>query len=442
LEDLSLVICSQSPQIARTLGLAAVSSGVTNLVFLASGPSRETIETVAEDIMNHLGSGFRYIPVLSPACMNVHRLRNSGNRFWIVDAGDPAFDGLEPLHEKVYYFAENYRSADYQCYTIGRRRKFVSFTRRGGAASERAEASALCAQLLISVMAGAGVCAALEPPAYFCRISLTPLPASLAVRPSRTLYCGGGGAIAQQVMWAESLDPVLSKANRKGAITVVDPKRVHESCRSRQWAYPPETLHAPKAECTARWLQGLFPGVEVTALPEKLREAHFREARVHEVVSSVDNWSARKQIALWCRRRALPWYSTGSSFFGGFARRIDAQNPFCAGAEHGVERLDDREDDEAAASGNSCAAAHRPMASSVLSQMIIGSFVACQKRAELLGTGDALFQARGIEVHMTHGSEAPGFHGLRWGPGRKMNLIPGETEKRRSLRAHRTGAGF
>jgi len=42
--------------------------------------------------------------------------------------------------------------------------------------------------------------------------------------PSFSLYAGGGGAIAHQELWAESLDPVLRESNRKGKVIVVDPK--------------------------------------------------------------------------------------------------------------------------------------------------------------------------------------------------------------------------
>jgi molybdopterin/thiamine biosynthesis adenylyltransferase len=251
---------------------------------------------------------------------------------------------------------------------------------------------------------------------------LTRLPAAVPVRSRTTLYAGGGGAIAHQVMWAEANDPILKATNRRSRIIVVDPKRVHESCRARQWAYRPEDLHGHKADCTQKWLQDLFPGADVVACHEKLKAEHLCGRQVEEIISSVDNWSGRKTISRLALKCRIPWFSTGSSFFGGFARCVDAANPYCASAENGIERLNERPDDGEQQSGTSCSAEETPMPSSVLPQMILGAFVACQRRAAILGTADPKVLAQGIEVHLTYGSVQSSYKHLRWGPGRMLNL--------------------
>jgi hypothetical protein len=54
--------------------------------------------------------------------------------------------------------------------------------------------------------------------------------------------------------------------------------------------------------------------------------------------------------------------------------------------------------------------------------MVLGSFVACRRRDLLLGRAEPRELARGLEVHLTHGSRHPSFEGLRWSPGRGVNL--------------------
>jgi hypothetical protein len=54
--------------------------------------------------------------------------------------------------------------------------------------------------------------------------------------------------------------------------------------------------------------------------------------------------------------------------------------------------------------------------------MMLASFMACQRREVFLGRADSKVLAQGIEVHLTHGSEIAGFEGLRWSPGRALNL--------------------
>jgi hypothetical protein len=54
--------------------------------------------------------------------------------------------------------------------------------------------------------------------------------------------------------------------------------------------------------------------------------------------------------------------------------------------------------------------------------MILGSFMASQRREMLLGRADQRVVARGIEVHITHDSKEPGYEGLRFSPGRLFNL--------------------
>jgi hypothetical protein len=142
-----------------------------------------------------------------------------------------------------------------------------------------------------------------------------------------------------------------------------------------------------------------------------------------EAVSSIDNWSGRKVLAELCREVGLPWWSAGSSFLGGFSRRIDSKNDRCASAWEGVEQLGERDDDDDGDSDSSCSAASTPMPSSVLPQMVIGSWIAANRRELLLGRPvDAVALARGIEVHLNHGSEQPGYEGLLWSPGRRTNV--------------------
>jgi hypothetical protein len=54
--------------------------------------------------------------------------------------------------------------------------------------------------------------------------------------------------------------------------------------------------------------------------------------------------------------------------------------------------------------------------------MILGGFMASMKRELLLGRADRIELARGIEVHLDHGSEHPEYGGLRFSPGRRLNL--------------------
>lgn len=422
LNGLPLGICAGSPGVVHTLGLAAVSSGALDLTFVAPRAHRDVNEAAAEAVMNHLGTRCRHMPVLSPGFMKIRAHRNLQEFIWIMDAGDPAYDAIQLQDSTAFYFAECRAGIGSDFMAIGTDRDSVARYRKKCPAGDRAEISALCAQLLIGVMAEAGVCDQLVPHPPFCVMSLTRLPKKSALKSRATLYAGGGGAIAHQVMWAESLDPILKNANRNGRIIVVDPKRVHESCRSRQWAYGPEDLHEHKADCTQKWLRRLFPGADVVACNETLDGERFQEQEPEEVISSVDNWSARKSISRLAIEHRIPWYSTGSSFLGGFARCVDDANPICAPAETGTERLAERPDDGDRQSTTSCSAEDTPMPSSVLPQMILGSFVACQRRAVILGTADPKLLARGIEVHMAYGSIQPFYKDLRWGPGRLLNL--------------------
>jgi molybdopterin/thiamine biosynthesis adenylyltransferase len=279
--------------------------------------------------------------------------------------------------------------------------------------------------LVTGALADLKVFRGLEPMPPMSRIELPLLPKAagrLKQLPGSILYAGGGGAIAQQEMWAASLDPLLRRIHRQGNFIIIDPKEVHESCRARQWAYPPQSLYEAKSDWTSKWLKHLFPGATVVGIREKIRAAHFRSGCVREAVASIDNWQGRKRLAGFCDKHRIPWWSTGSSFFEGFARQINIKNGLCASATEGVERLKERPDDDENGALTSCTSVDAPLPSSVLPQMIIGSWIAAQRRNIILGQADSKILARGIEVHLTHGSSVPGYEGLRWSPGRLLNL--------------------
>jgi len=135
----------------------------------------------------------------------------------------------------------------------------------------------------------------------------------------------------------------------------------------------------------------------------------------------VDSWAGRRDLAGLAACFGVPWWSSGSSFFGGFARRISPENSWCASAYEGVERLGERQDTPDA-EGTSCTGPATPLPSSVLPQMILGSYMATQRREVLLGRADQRMLARGIEVHITHDSKEPRCEGLRFSSGRLFNL--------------------
>jgi molybdopterin/thiamine biosynthesis adenylyltransferase len=373
--------------------------------------------------MRHVGPAGHYLPVYSPAFIKATSKPHRKDRAWIIDAGDTRNDAVTPPPgELAYYYAECEKNRR-ECITFGSSREKVSSQRKGRPLGERAEIPSLCAHLLIGIMADFDVSDELEPLPRVCRIPLSRIPERPNAPPASTLlHAGGGGAIAHQVMWAESLDPVLRRANRKGHIVVVDSKTIHESCRSRQWGYERESLHQPKARCTARWLTKLFPPAKVSFFAERLSEAHFQRFSFREAVSSIDNWTGRRLLAELCEKYGLVLWSAGSSFFGGFARQVSKHNPLCASAWEGVERLNDRPDDDGEVLPTSCSAPCVPLPSSVIPQMILGSFIACQRRSVLLGQADPEVLARGIEVHLTHNSDDPVTRGLRYSPGRLLNL--------------------
>ena len=143
---------------------------------------------------------------------------------------------------------------------------------------------------------------------------------------------------------------------------------------------------------------------------------------VDDVVFSVDNQAARRTSAELCNESGLPHWSCGSSFFGGYARYVHPENKHCASPWQGIEQLDIDYDDEVRPA-TSCSAPTTPMPSSVLPQMALASWVACQKRSILLGeTPDPRALARGIEIHLNRDSRRKGYEGLRWSPGRGINV--------------------
>ena len=417
--DKQLVICGEGGGMTRTLALAAVCCGWRRVAFVGAGETLVRPIDVAEEITLHVGPSGYYAPVYPAAYV---AMTTPQPRVWVIDAGDPRYDGVEPDNEPVFYYSEGRSPGGSDFIAIGFGRKAVARERKGTPAGDRAEVPAVCAQLLTGIFAGLNVCDELAVPAPVCRMPLPELPEVSDLPPLSIVYVGGGGAIAHQEMWAAHLDPVLSNAAGRGRAVVVDPKLVHESCRSRQWGYGPEALYQPKAEMTGRWMGRLFPGIRVQVLNERLQEKHLMEHGGAEALASIDNWSGRKLLAELCSRFGLPWWSAGSSFMGGFARQVSAENPACASADEGVERLSSRPEDDGQGVSTSCTAAETPQPSSVLPQMVIGSYIACSRREVLLGRADPRALARGIEVHLTHSSWQRGFEGLLWSPGRMVNI--------------------
>lgn len=419
LADKQLVICGEGGGMTRTLALAAVCCGWPRVAFVGVDKSRARLIDAAEEITLHLGPSGYYAPVYPAA---YPAMVPPQPRVWVIDAGDPRYDGLEPVKEPVFYYSEGRSPDGADFIAIGFGRKAVARDRKEAPVADRAELSAACAQLLTGIFSGLKVCDELAIPAPVCRLPLPELPEARDLPPLSIFYAGGGGAIAHQEMWAAHLDPVLSNAAGRGRAVVVDPKLVHESCRSRQWGYGPEALYEPKAEMTGRWLARLFPGIRVQVFNDRLQEKHLVEHAAAEALASIDNWTGRKLLAVLCRRFGLPWWSAGSSFMGGFARQVSAENPACASADEGVERLSSRPEDDGQGGGTSCTAAETPQPSSVLPQMVIGSYIACSRREVLLGRADPKALARGIEVHLTHPSFQRGFEGMLWSPGRMVNI--------------------
>ena len=423
LEGLSrreLVICDTGSDMLRTLALASACSGFKHLCLV--GEDKQRLYTIADEVMAHTGfeSGI-YMQVMTP---NAGRVKYSArsSAVYIIDAGYPVNDRFGPSRPgRACYFALGQGEDGSDTIAFGTNRRKVAQGRRRISMVSRAEIPAVCAHLIVGAIKLAGGCDAVEPLAPVARMPLPELPAVVFPKEAdryHIIYAGGGGAIANQHLYAESLDPVLRRFNRKSRVTVVDPKKIHISCVNRQWLYPMEALHGDKSEWAARWVDETFPGVQVTGIPSKIGPDHFSNG-CSEAHSSVDSWQARKVIAELCGE-TIPWYSTGSSFFGGFARRIDFSVPRCRSAFEGVERLAERPDDEA--TDSSCSGEQVPLPSSVLPQMILGSYTCCLRRASVLGTLDGTEAARGIEVHLTHASRVKGYEGLRWSPGRRLNL--------------------
>ena len=420
LEKVQLVICGDGRGMTRTLALGAACSGWPNLAFTGDADRRTAVISTAEETTAHLGPAGRYSPVYPSGIMP---LASELRQVWIVDAGDTRNDGVMTADAAFsLYYAECRRKDGREFIALGPDRKAVTCERKGTPVSNRAEVPAACALLLTGAMTRLGVGDEIDFLPPVCRVPLRATSEHFQLPRQAILFAGGGGAIAQQVMWAEHLDPILRKANAEALAVVVDPKLVHESCRARQWGYGPKALFEPKAVMTAHWLERLFPGMRVRWFNEKLSEKHFMDGEITEALSSIDNWSGRKTLSDLCHRRGIPWWSAGSSFHGGFARQISAVNPWCASADHGVERLRSRPDDGGGEAGASCTDAATPQPSSVLPQMVLGSFIACCRRDLLLGCAEPRVLARGLEVHLTHGSRHPSFEGLRWSPGRGINL--------------------
>jgi hypothetical protein len=212
-----------------------------------------------------------------------------------------------------------------------------------------------------------------------------------------------------------AIDPVLQRilSHPDSLIVGADDDVVEESNRSRQVGYLPDDVGRPKATATRDWLgRGPLARARIVALDEPIAPRHFTDHGPFDVVvSSVDSWDARRTLAEIARQSQVPvLLSSGSSFFGGFAR-IVTQASACMSL-HGVEQLAHRPH----GTRRSCADAPEP--SSVIPQAIVGGLAAAQLRDAWLGRQ---VDARGAEVHLLHASPEPGFAGLRHSPGRLVN---------------------
>jgi hypothetical protein len=424
LDAYQLVLVGNGRGLTRTIALAAASCGVKNLVLYGASENRGFLKKVAEEVTQHLGPAvLTFIPVYAGLFL---RARQKEQRIWILDAGDMRNDNVFTSTDPAFYYAECYERGEHFI-AVGIDREAVAYRRKGNALSDRAEIPMAGSQLLIGALQAMEASDQLEPLPTYCRIPLSRMPAGIDPdqdRSSSALYAGGGGAISHQVLWTESLDPVLNHFNNRPQhhFLIVDPGNVHESCRSRQWGYPLDSCGESKAANTAKWIKtALFPHAHVGHIRGRLSREHFHHYRLNEALSSIDNWSGRKVLAKFAEAYSVPWWSAGSSFYGGFARQVSQKNPWCASADEGVERLRDRPEDSTS-QGTSCSSPETPLPSSVLPQMIVASFIAVQKRQLLTGGADQRVLAQGIEVHMTHGSMAAGYEGLRWSPGRSLNL--------------------
>ncbi|MGA1824550.1 MAG: ThiF family adenylyltransferase [bacterium] len=425
LSHITLVLCGLGGMI-KTLSLAAISSGIMNIKLVGEKKDRPFLRQVAENVVAHLGhETWSYIPVYSPRFIKTRNSLQPQKYVWIIDAGNPENDHVFPETDQLAYYYSECRTgygADYISFGTDRWR--VSCNRKGIPVHDRAEIPSVCSHLITGIIANLHICQDIMPFPSICRIPLPRIPYDFNDRHDNIpsiLLAGGGGAIAHQVIWAEALDPIVKKVNQRRNFIIVDPKSIHESCRARQWGYPPESLNESKAQWTKDWIMSLFPGCNVQSFEEKLSEKNFHSLPVNGALASIDNWMGRRLLSELCDKSEIPWWSTGSSIFGGFCRQISKNNPWCNSAKDGVERLYDRPHDDLEAE-TSCSAPSTPSPSSVLPQMILGSFIACQERALMLGEVDLKYLARGIEVDLTHSNQEPGYEGLRWYPGRRLNL--------------------
>lgn len=406
LSHVEVTIACSEPAVAATLALAAGTSGLTKLALLSAPGRREEITAVADRVGRHLGTVVEVRPFLTRGDAPLQQL--------LVDAGDPAFDGFSPragFQTQAFALCDGPRG---HCIAFGTDRGAVAAGRVGRALPGRAEVSHLAAELTVATLHAAGA-PEIDPSPSISRIPLPPEAAPVRRFPQTVYWAGFGGAISHQTLWAIAIDQGLREAVAGSTWIGVDFDSIEESNRARQWFFPPESVGGYKADWTKTGLVAAGVDVDVLVVRDRIDDAHLDGMRVDWACSSVDSWSSRKLLARICDTRAIPWVSAGSSYFGGFARRIDARDPRCASADLGVEQLALRPDDTPGAA--SCSA--QPLPSSVLPQMVIGAWAATALRSLLSGTHDARALARGIEVHLQ--SPAPG-SGLRCSPGRQVNL--------------------
>ncbi len=396
--------------------MALCNSGVTNLALVPPAGRHEALTAVADRVGRHIAGSVSVRPFLSaPADARLHLA--------IVDAGDPACDGLSPRNGGPglsFALCCDAAGSEHIAFGTNRRgvadRLGVADRRRGQPVRACAEISQRAAELSVQVLQfGGGTEFDLSP--ELVRIPLAPAPGPARKPPPTILLGGAGGAIAHQVLLAISLDKTLRNAIKGGRFVLCDHDVIEEHNRSRQWLFQASELGESKAERTAAWVRQQL-GVETVVLDCRLGDAlHELEAiGIFDVaISSVDTWDARRSLQEICRKLRTPWFSAGSGLLSSFARFIDERNPHCKSADYGVEQLACRPSD--ATESNSCA--RQPLPSSVLPQMVAASWIACRLRALLCGGAlDNVSLARGIEVHL----QSPGAGGLRCSPGRRSNL--------------------
>jgi hypothetical protein len=406
-----LVIAARGPA-AEQISLAASAVGFEHQLLLVQDIAAGL--DLADATMRHNPQAFVDVEL---GCL--HRGVTEMPTIVLVDLGDPATQDLSiRARHGVIGFAEKDGRIDFGT-GLGNVRSGCL----GRPLQACAEISVLVGELLAGVCSLLGAYGggedvpALALPPKCARIPTSPPPGPGAALKPRRIYVGGlGGAIAHQTLNAMAIDPVLQKmlSHPDSVIVGADDDVVEESNRSRQIGYLPDDVGRPKATATRDWLaRGPLVQTRIVEHDEPIALHHFTEHGPFDVVlSSVDSWDARRTLVELARASQVPVFlSSGSSFFGGF-ERIVTQASACMSL-HGVEQLANRP----RGTRRSCADAPEP--SSVIPQAILGGLAAAHLRDAWLGRH---VDARGAEVHLLYTSPEPKFAGLRYSPGRLVNV--------------------